>query len=415
MLRLPAESSPKTLPAHALALAATLALLCSPGCAAPQDLFTTPTETTEEVSSASDGSAKVGEAVEHAVDVEQIDSYLSRARRALGRNFEGFLEREPLGFDLALFSEFWEEVEEFGGDLVRANETFSQRTALDIFRSTIPLLLVVLIAGLFTLLDRQARAMAQRTQARQRTPRLQWVGVALRAGTLLLGELGALSAVLLVSYFPIRAIFGALWWTIMLTGLLWVMFAYRAIAWAIEIVFGLFLVDTRDVYADDIRWFLRGSLQLSMCFVVPMTVADSIDWRPEVPALLQFALGLTAAALPAYLFRHRESFFALFPDEGRSSTYTFLRQTFERNFTWLLTLTMLLLAMRAFGFVRSATFMLVRGYGLFALLLGTFLLLSQSSRFFDRREEELELGDPQRELLDSIDRLFTLGALVTSA
>ncbi len=347
--------------------------------------------------------------LDQAVDVGRVIPQLKRASRSLQSNYRDFLTREQLGFDASLPQLVSNDATRFGREIRNAYERLEDTGPLRFVLTMLPLLIVCVFVGIFALVDRRTRNIALWWQASQHSDLANWATGLLRAGAMISGQLIAPVLIVALSYFPVRAIYPAAIWPRLLSNALWLILAWRLARWVVESLYGLRLAQMSDDHANTLRRFGLRLVRITLAFVMAMDICKAFGFDPQLYAALLFSLKLSLALMSAYALRLREELMSLLPSESDSSFYLSLRRLFARNFRALSLLTLLLLALRAFGYVKAATFLLIRGYGIFALLVFAFLGMAKISRIIKERAEALDFTDPQRELLSSIRRLLSIG------
>lgn len=350
-----------------------------------------------------------------AINVEQVTSNLQRAERALERNYKNILVRKPLGFDTTILSVFYEDTRAGWQTLKLARRALDTLAPLSLVLGFLPLLCVVMFVILLTLLDRQFFDLAHNMQSRRYSRVSGSLTFGARLLVLLAGQMTSPFLLMVLSYFPIRAIFGETPWTILLTDTMWLLLAYRLSAALIETVLGLPWLDISDDHAKRLRGVLMRAAELTTIAFHLLNATRAFAPNSEIYALTVFVFQLTVAALPFALIRVRPSVMALFPDKTDSSLYVLLLRWFARNYYWILGLTVILLAMRAFGYVYASSFILSRGYGLLLFAMGLLFGAGKMRDMFEQRIKNLEDTDPQKELLQSIKRLITTATMLVGA
>ncbi len=350
--------------------------------------------------------------LEQAVDVGKVIPQLKYASRALQSNYEDFLTREDLGIDSRLPSLATDDARTFGREARTAYERLDDTGPLGFILAMLPLLVVCGFIGAFALVDRRMLNVSLWWQASQHSDLSGWATSLLRSGAMIMGQLIAPVLMVALSYFPVRAIYPDAIWPRLLSNALWLILAWRVARWAVESLYGLRLAQVTDEHANTLRRFALRIVRITLAFLMAMDIANAFGLHPQLQASLFFCLKLSFALISAYAFRLREELMSLLPSESDSSFYRSLRRLLDRNFRVLALLTILLLTLRAFGYVKAATFLLIRGYGIFALLVFAFLGMAKVSRVIKARADALDFTDPQRELLSSIRRLLSIGTFV---
>jgi small-conductance mechanosensitive channel len=378
-----------------------------------------PTNNAPEATAGAETGAETGaktpaapQTLEQAVDVGRVVPQLKRASRSLQSNFKDFLTREDLGIDARLPTLATDDARTFGREARAAYERLDDTGPLRFILTMLPLLIVCGFVGVFALVDRRMINVSMWWQASQHSDLSGWATSLLRSGAMITGQLIAPVLMVALSYFPVRAIYPDAIWPRLLSNAIWLILAWRIARWAVESLYGLRLAQVTDEHANTLRRFALRVVRITLAFLMAMDIARAFGLHPQLQAALFFCLKLSFALMSAYALRLREELMSLLPAESDSSFYLSLRRLLDRNFRALSLLTLLLLTLRAFGYVKAATFLLIRGYGIFALLVFAFLGMAKVSRVIKARGDALEFSDPQRELLSSIRRLLSIGTFV---
>ncbi len=360
----------------------------------------------------SDADKDLGKELASSVDVDRVTSQLQKAERALVRNFKGFLERRSLGFGTDLVPMLLDDLEGGVALVQRAQTRIAMASPLELTRNLAPLVVVSLFVVLLTLLDRQFTSMAHGFQA-SRYPRVSLiVTLTLRGFILIIGQLSGPLLLVGLSYFPVRAIFGEVPWSVLLTKTLWILTTSRLGTSLIEIGLGLPFLRLSDDHAQRLHSTVTRAIQIVAILVLLLEATRALVLQPEYIALGWFTFQLTVGLLPLILLRLRPSVMALLQEQTSTSLYAVLLRSLARKYYWLLSLTIILLVMRAFGYVHASNFLLARGYGLLGASLLLFFGLAQIRDTFADRLEDLEEDDPQFDLIESIRRLLSVAIVV---
>ena len=355
-------------------------------------------------------------AAPQAFDTQQVTTQFGLARQALDRRFRGFLTQTPLGFDRTLGQQLLQDLKEQTARYAQLGQALRQISALDFFLSLLPLALALSFVTALSILDRQATRWSNRWQGRQHIFFLPEEATPLwRAAIALLGQLSALGGLILLSYFPVRAIFGAAPWCVLLTDTLWLLWGARAMTSLAELSLGLWLTDVRDDHADRLRLSAHALARFVMFAIYPALVLRALDYRAEAIALAHFLfdVGLALYLVLAW-WGKRDAISALMPAEHLGGPlYRLVRRTFIGRFRAVLVVTSTLLVMLAFGYERASLFLLARGYGLFGLILVAVWLTHMTRRALEARVRLNEHNRTQAELWQSVGHLATLLILLT--
>jgi small-conductance mechanosensitive channel len=329
------------------------------------------------------------------------------AWQALKRAFSGFLDREPLGFDLDLPSLIAREVL----DTAQAAHLILLHppTTVELVAQASPIALLLLVLLLLSALDHHATRIAHTWQARIWLPAAgRWATDGARAVTLLLGQLAPMLLLTALCFLTLHAAFGAALWVRALIDTLLVLLSLRAASALIEIAYALDPLGVPDEHARTIRRIAHTALIAAAYGFCLLQILESFQWLPQARALLIATMRTGAAALPIYLLYRKPAIMSLMPAQSASRSYLAMRSAVARHYNTLLGMTSALLALRALGYSRASSFILTRGYGLFLLLLATFSLGARMRAMIDQRVQSMSADDPQLDTLLSIRRLSTL-------
>ena len=341
------------------------------------------------------------------VDLAPVDrGDVAAAKRALAENYEAFLEREPMGFERAT-------LDRLGPELQRAwrRGTRGVGVAADTgFRNSIPLLVVALFLVGLALLDRQSWRLAMRAQGRTQTGWWDWLTTWARIGIAVAGRSAPVTVLVGLSYFPVQAVFGRAGWTLALTSLLWLLLAYRAILTVVEAVFAFGLVPLSDEHADKLERFAQRALLLIFGFLALLVLATHLEVADDVRSLIVFAYEIALLFVPLYLLFIKPSVMALFPEPDEGGVYERLRRGIDRYFRVIVVVSILLLALRAIGYVNAATFILLRGYGLFLLVMAVVAGGARVRRWF--RARIAASSEEHRDLYRSVEWALRVASIL---
>ncbi len=345
-----------------------------------------------------------------AVQVGSLEPGIELARSLLQDNFSYFLEREPLGFDTKLVDLLIDDFE-----FLRAQAGQVVTDPMLLIDPMVGLIVVTLFFVLFFLLERQATNLAHRFQARAHLDVSAWLTSFTRTMILVTGRTLAMVVLVALSYFPIRATFGATGWTLLLTDTLLLLLVYRIIKSSLLTVLRL---NPRDVETQ--RHFARLEhfailvLRTTIGFAIVLAAIDRFQYHEQMAAFVSFLFRLTLATLPIFLYVIRESVFSLLPSRSSSRLYRSLRGALTRNYYTVLTVTIILLLFNVAGYREAATFLLTRGYALIVIAVLWFVVLERLHSLVESRVEEAQQADgTPSPLLTALEHwLIAFGALV---
>ncbi|QDG54429.1 mechanosensitive ion channel [Persicimonas caeni] len=357
-----------------------------------------------------------------AVQVQSLEPGAEKAKRILERNFEGFLERQDLGFTSALPDMVLADLDGLGERVTRAPQRFQQMSPREIAFELFPALVALILTIVFALLDRAFLKWSKRWQARIHIDISRAATQGLRALVLVSGRVAPLLSLVILSYFPIQALAQQSPWSLFLTRALWLGVAYRAIHAAFVVTFSGRLIDVADEHALRLETYAIWVTRLIFGFLLALAAIETFEYHRQVFYFVRFCLELTVAFVPVYLFFVQPSVMALLPAYEGSRIYSFFRETIDRYYHWLLSVTVLLLLMRAAGFDNASTFILSRGYAIILLVIFAFVVGNGIKAFLRKRTEAIdaeeavgtrtaETGPPH--LAASLEKfLFVAGGLI---
>jgi len=351
------------------------------------------------------------------LQVRTVKVRTDAAKKSLRENFRGFLEREPLGFGTGLAGELREEAEGLGETARTLPGTLRGLSPLLVLRQSLPLLIVALFGGAFFVLNRHFGRIAHELQARIHFEFSRWATRLARSALLVAGRVATAAVLVALTYFPIRAVFGARPWVELLTMSAWYFLVYRAASSGFSALFGGRILEVDDDHARQLEELGVHSAQFLVGFLFAIAAVERLYDSEAFASLLTFGFRVTLVAFPIYLIVARDALLDLLPSEVDSAVYDFFRRTIVQNFRAIMGATACLLAFRAAGYVDASTFILARGYAIAGLVAGSFVLYSTMADFFGTRvsstvaddadDVPLEGPDPNR-LAERIEQLLAV-------
>ena len=344
-----------------------------------------------------------------------LEPGLEGATDQLEQNFSGFLDRRPLGFDDQLWVLLREDIDSLYQTVVQAVDQPAEIKPATLLDVTIPLIALALFLVLFFAIDRYATQFAHRAQARTHLNLPAWVTTLVRRLILVLGRSAAFVVLILLSYFPLRALFAGAGWTLLVTDALYLFLAYRIIKTLL--VTGLRLHPHSGEAARQFKRLERFALfvlRVTLGFLVVLSAINRLDYHPELAELVTFAFRVALAVMPLYLFRTRDAVLNLLPPQPSSRLYRTLHGAIARNYYAVLTITVVLLGFNAAGYIEAAIYLLTRGY---VLLLAAALWFAIIERLHhhvvERARQATEAGEPPSPLPEAFEQwLVAIGSLV---
>ncbi len=325
------------------------------------------------------------------VTVQRLETGLAEAGELLEEQFGHFLVREPLGFDLTLGEVLVEDVRNAGTNVENA---FRDPQSVDIW-AILGFIGAIFVTALFLLfwffMDRQFTRMAHRIQARIHLDGSSPITAALRRVAIVAGQVAAVPILILLSFFPVRATFGAQAWALVLTDLLVLFLIYKLVAAVLAVSFRLHKdTEERRLHGSRLELFGVTVLRVAVGFSAVLAAMTHFGAHEDLIAFVTFLFRLSLAVVPVALFVLRDAVLSLLPSEGASTFYRNLRRGLQLNFHWVVAMTIILLLFNAAGYVNAATFLLTRGYALVVVGVVWFAGVARLKQYIQRRQEDAE-------------------------
>lgn len=348
------------------------------------------------------------------LEVRTLRPGFQSARESLKETYADFLQREPLGFGLDLVDKLFSQGQEIFTSLQESIQAPSSIDIWEVFILGSALVILFLFVLGFVFLERHAVRWSYRAQAKLHFDSSFLITAGLRKAILIAGRVAPFPLLILLSFFPVRATFGARDWTLFLTASIVIFLIYRGASSAIAVFLRLNPPNT-GTRGDwrKIETFLFLGLRLYLVFSLLLAGLDHFGFLDDLQAFISLVYRLAIALLPGYLFFIREHLFALLPRNPSSRFFQIISSTVTRYFSVLLSLTIVLLLFNAAGYEYAAYFLLTRGYAVLLVGILWFGILSAIQQTVQKRiEEAKEAGETPSPLLSSLqDWVFLLGTL----
>jgi small-conductance mechanosensitive channel len=329
-------------------------------------------------------------------------------------DLDTFFAREPLGFSTDTFRGAWEDLLEslaFLGELAADwwGEPVADRVGTVVF-----LLGVVLISYATVRLDRKLR---KALDAWSRHFALAgpdvWVRcsrVAVRvAGTVVVPGL-----LLVLSYVPLRGLFGAAEWTYLVTHVLILWITFRVLARLAREIIRPDVIEMTVEHAALNRRVTIGAVWLIVVFQVGKAVLVDLESSADSIALVDFMLRLSLTLLAVRVVFMKSALLDLLPDVG-PSIYLRFREVFARFYVHIVAMTAVLSLMWTFGYAVAAETLLARAYTAIGFLIVVSLLLRFLQSRLEPEDGEVGLFKSMVDAAGSLLRFFILVIAVVVA
>ena len=329
-----------------------------------------------------------------AVTLGEIEPGIQEAINRLQEEFSPFLERRQMGFDRSLLDLV---ADDLTGLWQGTERLLADPQILDVGRvlelSLIGVILALLVV-LFLFIDWQTTRAASRMQARIHLDVSLGMTTLVRKAILIGARAVSVLVLILFSFFPIRAIFGAVPWTLLLTDTLVWLLAYRV---AVTALVSFLRLHPRSEKAQSRRATLERfgkiALQVTLGFMIALAAIERFNYHDQMAAFVFFWFRFTLAILPVYLLASRKAVLSLLPPEPKSRLARALFGALARNYYLVLLLTVILLAFNAAGYIAAATFFLTRGYALLVAATLWFVFLERIHHLVERSFAQAEDDD----------------------
>jgi small-conductance mechanosensitive channel len=355
------------------------------------------------------------------LEVRTLDLRTTQAREALERNYSGFLERQPLGFSNQLLSKFRTRAVEAVDTVRQFPTTLRQASPLQIVGYGLPIVIVATFIAGFFIVTRQIGRVAHRFQAELHLDISSWLTRLVRGIALIVAEAVAIGALVVLSYFPVQALFGTQPWTAYLTNTLWLLLAYAVLSSLVKVLFSGRVIRLDGSAGRQLERMLINGLRVIFTFLIILRGLILFGVDPAITAFVQFIYRLALVAFPLTLYFAKDPVVRLIPESTDSRLYRFFRAAVVRNYRFWMGITAILLAMRSAGYLKASQFILVRGYLAVALVVGLFVGFRAIRGYLTTRitrEEEREpeagfetTGEDRRTLSRRIEQMVGLGLI----
>ncbi len=356
---------------------------------------------------ASEGSAGVeGEPVEGSAegDLETVGEVVEALPVQFDLNVEletSFFAQDELGFDGDTFSAVVNDASHWIGGAVDAAIHVRDHGTQAVISNLGPWIAIAVLGFIMFLGDRRAKRkfvqLAATLQPRRpdANPQVLALRRALVAGA---GKLVMPTVGWMLSYVPVQGMFDSATWTVALSQALALLLVLRAIIAAADVFFRSDVFEFPEESAEVLRRIVVSSTGAILFFVALSGTISITGYRSDAFALSERLLRLSITLLSVRVLVATGHIAKLLPEEG-SAAYLRFRSLFVRYVRHFVVLSLVLLSLWTLGFTRAATTVLLRSYGIVALLVGGALAL----RWFDRYSGRPSDGSLAAALMGTVD------------
>jgi small-conductance mechanosensitive channel len=342
------------------------------------------------------------------VEFESLDSEVTAAWDTFQVRYRRFLDRQPMGFETELAETLWDDLR---SSLARARglpEALVDSSPMEFLQgSAFVWVLLIFLIGL-RLVDRPALILAHRYHIGMLTT-TTWMNKLWRAAACIGGRILPVLTFILLSFFPVRALFPGEAWPIVLTSFLVYLLAYRFVSSVVNTALAFGVVDVSDEDSLRIARHTRWTLLFVIPFLFLTRSAQIIGASNGLQAFLLFDLHIVLATVATSTLYLKPILVGLLP--RKTMLQRRVHDAVNDHFRTFVLLAVILLGLRAAGYVYAATFILVRGYGVLMVVVAFIALAERARSEIDARSNQRALRD-HRDLLMGFFRLGYVIALL---
>lgn len=312
-----------------------------------------------------------------------------------------FFSLDELGFDGHTFEHIVDDASHWMSEAAKTLGSLPYASKATLVAEVGPWVLVALVALFVWFVDRRARrgfaALANyiATTRPSSTPRVNAVR---RAVVTEAGHIIGPALAWLLSYMPIQGLFDSAPWTVALSEALSLLVLFRLVVAGIDVAFDRDIFELPEDATSALRRVALTSGAAILFFVILSRVVATLGYRSDVHALSQRLLRLSITLLSLRVLGATGHIARLLPDEG-SPKYLRFKTLFVRYLRHFIIFSVVLLSLWTLGFTRAATTVLVRSYGIAALLVAGALAL----RWFDRYRSRPHTNPFVADLVSQVD------------
>src|SRR5699024_5241480 len=149
---------------------------------------------------------------------------------------------------------------------------------------------ILSVLSLFLLIERPLIRWTIEVQGKIHLGFSSWLTQALRTLVLSLGPILTLPFLILLSFFPIRAIFGPQRWTLFLTDGLVLFLLYRIVKAVISVLFRLNTKNAKDYFHySRVEHFFSFALRTILLFLLALAAIERFEYHEELYAFTAFS------------------------------------------------------------------------------------------------------------------------------
>lgn len=335
------------------------------------------------------------------ITVERLDDGWQRSKRDLANAYSALLVRD----DFSLNSDIHDKISDWL--ITEFNVASGLTLAQTLQRYVIPIVILLLFLGVTVALDRRLITTAHYYQSRVDFHNLEWINALYRTGVIVAARAAPAVVVLLLSYFPIQAVFGRAPWTRALSSILWIIIVWRAVSAFANSAIAFRLVTLCDSSARRLLRVGSWGLRVGLSWTAIYYAASAFLAPDPILNWLRFLTITSVALVTSSVLLVRDEVVELVAPL-RDANHRIARGV-RRYFYPTVGATVVLLALGALGYWNASFFILSRVYGLLAVFFLTLRLADLLRRMIANRVENAESRD-EAELYTSINGMARIAA-----
>ncbi|MEZ4462575.1 MAG: mechanosensitive ion channel [bacterium] len=335
------------------------------------------------------------------IAVDRFDDGWKQSRKDLAAAYSALLVRDNFSLD----TDVDDTLAEWIASEASKSAQLSMTGALE--RYVLPAVVVLLLLVLIGLVDRRATRTAHRYQSRVDFHTLEWINALYRSFVIVVARsMPPLMAVIL-SFFPVQAVFGRAPWTQAVSAGLLIFVAWRAVSAFGNAAIAFRLVTLKDQSARRLLGVFSWGARIGLTWTAIYTIASALLAPDPVLNWIRFLTIASMTLVTAFLLGVRDEVIELVAPVNDSSGR--LARVVRRYYYPTVGVTFVVMALGAFGYWSATFFILSRVYGLLILFFATLRLSQLLRNFIARRVEAAESRD-EADLFRSIGGMARIAA-----